>query len=99
MEPKSPPSGPLATLSPNRRSAAAVFPRTKLFCIEDPWVHMLDSGPQWSASWLGAEDKVPLQFGNKTAPLSGLASSPTLLRAAPTPQQYGDLARWGSNWR
>ncbi|UNI15882.1 Hercynylcysteine S-oxide lyase [Purpureocillium takamizusanense] len=101
MEPKSPPSGLLATLSPNRRGAI-IFQKSDAFYMEDPWVHLLDSAPQWSTAWLGAEDKVPLQFGSRVAPSQsrGLAPSPTLLRAAaPAPQQYEGLARWGSSWR
>ncbi|KAJ6440563.1 Sir2 family protein [Purpureocillium lavendulum] len=101
MEPKSPPSGPLTTLSPNRRVAAACQRASELY-NPDPWVHLLDSRPQWSESWTGAEDKMPLRFGHKdgATAVPGLAESPTLLRPSPIGhQQYGDLQRWGSSWR
>lgn len=108
LEPQSPPSGPLSSLSPKLR-VARVFDRTNGFYIQDPLVVLLDSRPTWSPQWTGHGDGLPLQHGNKDVEanaaiaLAGLRTSPTLMRAA-TPRLQsrgileGELMNWGSNW-
>ncbi|KND87101.1 NAD-dependent histone deacetylase HST3 [Tolypocladium ophioglossoides CBS 100239] len=108
LEPQSPPSGPLSSLSPNVRNAK-VFNRRNAFYIEDSLVRLLDSGPTWSPQWTGHEDGIPLRHGNKSVEasvaitLAGLRTSPILMRVVtPRPQSRGNLEgqlmNWGSNW-
>ncbi|PNY21215.1 NAD-dependent histone deacetylase HST3 [Tolypocladium capitatum] len=109
LEPQSPPSGPLSSLSPNLR-VAKIFDRTNAFYIQDSLVRLLDSGPTWSPQWTGRGGGLPLQHGNKdveaSAPitLAGLRTrtSPILMKAVPQPQSRwnleGQLMNWGSNW-
>ncbi|POR31687.1 NAD-dependent histone deacetylase HST3 [Tolypocladium paradoxum] len=108
LEPQSPPSGPLSSLSPNLRSAK-IFDGRNTCYTHDLLVRLLDSGPTWSTQWKGHEDVLPLQHGNKDVEasaamtLAALRTSPILVRTATPPPQSrrnleGQLMDWGSNW-
>ncbi|KAK5996894.1 NAD-dependent histone deacetylase HST3 [Cladobotryum mycophilum] len=112
IEPKSPPAGPLATLSVNMR-AAMKFSRPETFYLEDPLVKL---SPQWPApnrrieqSFQLAQQHQQEQQGasreeaeaNAALALAGLKTgSPVVNRAiVATPRSLeGDLMSWGANW-
>ncbi|OAA78412.1 Sir2 family protein [Akanthomyces lecanii RCEF 1005] len=111
MEPKSPPVGPLASLSPNLAWANASR-HNDPFYIVDPLVGLLDQ-PSPAARGMIPElhpTKKPRQQRlrrrtkvtaekDAAATLAGLATSP-LLRKATASQRglEGQLKTWGSNW-
>lgn len=110
LEPKSPPSGPLASLSPNLRSAKT-FEKNNAFYIDDSLVRYLDCAPYWSPTWTRSENRLPLQpphlvskdGAGAALALPGLRTvSPLLTKAMPQRQARknleGQLMDWGSSW-
>ncbi|KAM4066223.1 sir2 family protein [Hirsutella rhossiliensis] len=111
LEPRSPPSGPLASLSPNLRTAKAF--RANPLYLDDP-MHLLDSAPRWSPFWGHGEDGggLLLGSGNKETEASrgsgfkepGASGSKMMGGPPPGPSRVsmgnleGELMDWGANW-
>ncbi|KAG8418549.1 NAD-dependent deacetylase hst3 [Metarhizium acridum] len=104
MEPKSPPYGPLPSLSPNLRSAKT-FQRHKAFFL-DEFVG-LHKAPHGHPFQNYSENVPPAQAGTKeetnaALALAGLRTSPVMARTMPRKQIElsldGRLENWGSTW-
>ncbi|KAM3508797.1 hypothetical protein MY11210_006583 [Beauveria gryllotalpidicola] len=111
MEPISPPTGPLTSLSPNLCSSSA-FRRLNAFYIYDPLVGALEE-PSSAACTTRAElgpsknlqqrsDKRIATAAAETdaaAALADVGTSPLLGKARASRGQEGQLRIWGSNWK
>lgn len=107
LEPKSPPSGPLTSLSPNLRSAKT-FGRGNVFHLQDALVTLLNSPPQLRPLHQRNENMYPFKSGTKeeanaAVALARLRTSPIMTRSRPQKliegNLKGELENWGSNWR
>ncbi|ODA83681.1 hypothetical protein RJ55_02196 [Drechmeria coniospora] len=100
LEPRSPPSGPLAYLSPNRRLADVFqtttrdYPQSFLPAARHyDAMRALDARPTWTQTWNGSEDHYPLQFGvprvdeSPASALAGVRDRPALGQSAPIQPQ------------
>lgn len=106
LEPKSPPSGPLMSLSPNLRSARA-FQRHNAFFIEDmlaglpntplPGRGLPTQNENWRPDHSGTKEEA-----NAALALAGLRTSPVMTRSMPRKHVDGSLdgrlKNWGSTW-
>lgn len=113
MEPKSPPAGPLASLSVNLRSAGPVH-RPNAFYLQDPLVNLMDKAHDGKLpsvrSHAEQENQRRTRQKRTEADAAAMAlrdadTSPLLQRAAiqrtqPAAQRgfEGQLRSWGSNW-
>ncbi|KJZ78662.1 hypothetical protein HIM_02053 [Hirsutella minnesotensis 3608] len=113
LEPRSPPSGPLASLSPNLRSAQVTKRPKDAFCGQDWLARVLDSKPHWSPSWgLGEDDEPLLRFGSKRDEVHAVSIQKVTrdggLQTTEAPaagtgtgtgaDAQGKLMNWGSSW-
>ncbi|KAK2592358.1 NAD-dependent deacetylase hst3 [Conoideocrella luteorostrata] len=108
LEPKSPPAGPLISLSANLRSASVFEKPHTLWMDGHPMVQLFQVMPSWTPLIQSNENKPPAQEGTKeeanaAMALAGLkTSSPITTRSMPRKQARGNfegqLKSWGSSW-
>ena len=114
LEPKSPPFGPLVSLSPNLRSAKT-FQRNNAFYMDDSLVRLLHIAPCWHPGEQENKKSVAAPRGaheeaNAAFALAGLRAgspavvkpvarrSPVVTRSVLCPPAQGNLESWGASW-
>ena len=109
MEPKSPPAGPLASLSVNIQSPG-MFRRQNAFFLQDPLINLMDkthntklpslrahSGQENQRQTRQKDVAVKAAVDNQTSPLLQRAAAYQPQPALPRGIE-GQLQSWGSNW-
>ena len=85
LEPRSPPAGPLSSLSPNIHRERA-FQKSDAFVYDDALVRLLDKCPSWA------------DLNTAGSRHDDLLAGPLVTRTEPRKQLQG-LMMWGSTWR
>ncbi|KAH7171309.1 SIR2 superfamily [Dactylonectria macrodidyma] len=105
LEPRSPPAGPLASISVNMRGAT-IFKKKNAFFIDDPLVKTLQHGPSWWQTTKGDTTIVVKQVSmpdeaNAALALAGLSQGSPVVQNPPDPASRGiemSLRSWDTRW-
>lgn len=105
LEPRSPPAGPLASISVNMRGAT-IFKKKNAFFIDDPLVKTLQYAPTWWQATKG-ETTIVVKHGsrpeeaNAALALAGLSQGSPVVHEPPSSTPRGiemSLRSWGTRW-
>ncbi|KAL6412097.1 NAD-dependent histone deacetylase HST3 [Ilyonectria robusta] len=105
LEPRSPPAGPLASISVNMRGAT-IFKKKNAFFIDDPLVKALQHAPTWWQATKG-ETTIVVKHGsrpeeaNAALALAGLSQGSPVVHEPPGSTPRGiemSLRSWGTRW-
>ncbi|KAK7397572.1 NAD-dependent deacetylase hst3 [Neonectria punicea] len=102
LEPRSPPAGPLASISVNMRGAS-VFQRKNVFYLDDPLVKSFQDVPSWWEMANGETTIVVKQGSrpdeaNAALALAGLRQGSPVAYESLSPSIDRDLMSWGTRW-
>ncbi|KAK7420449.1 NAD-dependent deacetylase hst3 [Neonectria magnoliae] len=102
LEPRSPPAGPLASISVNMRGAS-VFQRKNAFYLDDPLVKSFQDVPSWWEMVKGDTTIVVKQGSrpdeaNAALALAGLSRGSPVAHESLSPSIDRNLMSWGTRW-